>query len=75
MIAFILISLRECDESEVKDKLNAMKEVKEVHILFGEWDLIAKLEIENADALATFVMKKIRTIPEIKITSTMIAAK
>lgn len=75
MLAFVLIALRECDETEIMDKLADMKEVKEVHILFGEWDLIAKLQIENAEALATFVIEKIRTIQEIKVTSTMIAAK
>ena len=75
MLAFVLIALRECDETEVMEHLANMKEVKEVHILFGEWDLIAKLEIKDADELATFVMKKIRTMQEIKVTSTMIAAK
>lgn len=75
MIAFILIALSECDETKIMDHLSTMKEVKEVHILFGEWDLIAKLEIQDPDELATFVMKKIRTIPEIKVTSTMIAVK
>ena len=75
MLAFVLIALKECDEREVMDRLNKMKEVKEVHILFGEWDLIAKLEIKDAEALGTFVMQNVRIMPEIKITSTMIAAK
>jgi DNA-binding Lrp family transcriptional regulator len=55
--------------------LKALPEVKDVNILFGEWDIIAKLELEAPQALGTFVMDKIRTLPGVKLTSTMIVAK
>ncbi len=75
MLAYLLISLQEAKEREVLDEITKHKEVKEAHILFGEWDIIAKVEVENSDALGTFIMEKIRTIPEVKVTSTLIVAK
>ncbi|MBR9703577.1 Lrp/AsnC family transcriptional regulator, partial [Candidatus Woesearchaeota archaeon] len=51
------------------------KEVVEAHILFGEWDLIAKLQAETPEAAATFVMENIRQLDDVKLTSTLIVAK
>ena len=75
MLGYVLISLKEGDENDVRSELLSLDEVKESHILFGERDLIAKIEVENPDALATFVMDKIRTMQQVKVSSTMIVAK
>lgn len=75
MDAYILIGLGECDEQKVLEELSKNKEVVEANILFGEWDLIAKIQAENSEAIATFVMEKIRKNDDIKLTSTLIVAK
>jgi len=75
MLAFILIALQQGNEALLQDKLSEFKEVIESRILFGEWDLIVKISAENPDALATFVMDKIRNEPGVKLTSTLIVAK
>ena len=75
MLAYVLIALKEGKEEVVLDKLSSMKEVKDSHILFGEWDIIAKIESSSPEALADFVMKNIRSMPEVRLTSTLIVAK
>jgi anthranilate phosphoribosyltransferase len=75
MKSFVLISLREPREKEVLRKLCALKEVREAHVLFGEWDLLAEVEIDNTEKLGLFVLEKIRSISEVKLTSTLIVAK
>lgn len=74
MLAYLLIRVLE-DENGVMEKLKSMKEVKEVHVLFGEWDLLVKLEMPEPEMVGTFVMEKVRSIKEVKLTSTMIVAK
>ena len=74
MLAYLLIRVLE-DEMEVMEELKSMDEVKEVHVLFGEWDLLVKLEMPEPEMVGTFVMEKIRSIKEVKLTSTMIVAK
>ena len=74
MLAYLLIRVLE-DEMEVMEELKSMEEVKEVHVLFGEWDLLVKLEMPEPEMVGTFVMEKVRSIKEIKLTSTMIVAK
>jgi len=75
MLAYVLISLKKSVEQDVYSKLEKIERIKEVNILFGEWDLIAKIEISSAEELGSFVMEKIRSLPEVNMTSTMIVAK
>ncbi|MBD3209175.1 Lrp/AsnC ligand binding domain-containing protein [Candidatus Woesearchaeota archaeon] len=75
MHAYVLIGLQDCDEQQVLEELNGYEEVEEAHILFGEWDLIAKLDIESPEAAGTFVMEHIRKLPDVKLTSTLIVAR
>ena len=75
MLAYILIALKGCDEHETLNNIKQLPEIKDANVLFGEWDLIAKVEMENPEALATFMMDKIRKMPEVKLSSTLIVAK
>ena len=75
MHAYVQIGLEDSKESEIFNALKLLPEIQEVHILFGEWDIIAKLELSAPEALGTFVMEKIRSLPGVKLTSTMIVAK
>jgi len=75
MHAYVQIALENADENKVKEHLKGFPQVKDVHILFGEWDLMAKLEIESPEALAAFVMEHVRSVEGVKLTSTLIVAK
>ena len=74
MKAFVLVALNGNHEREILERLKAMKEVKRAFILFGEWDLLAEVELQNAEALGAFVMDKIRSDNQVKLTSSLIVA-
>lgn len=74
MKAFVLISLSQCDEKQVLDELKELEEIKNAYILFGEWDILAEVELEDAEQLGAFVMEKIRSREDVKLTSSLIVA-
>lgn len=74
MKAFVLISLKEGNERELLEDLKELKEVKNAYILFGEWDLIAEVELRSAEELGSFVMEKIRSREDVRLTSSLIVA-
>ncbi len=74
MKAFVLISLKEGNERELLEELKELKEVKNAYILFGEWDLIAEVELRSAEELGSFVMEKIRNREDVRLTSSLIVA-
>ena len=75
MLAYLLITVGSGREQEIAETLKKYEEIKQVHILFGEWDIISLAEIKNPEHLGTFVMEKIRILPGVKLTSTMIVAQ
>ncbi len=74
MKAFVLISLKECDEKQFLEELKAHDEVKNAFVLFGEWDIIAELEMDHAEGLGSFIMENIRSKDYVKLTSSLIVA-
>lgn len=74
MKAFVLISLSSCDERKIQEELKELPEVVNAYILFGEWDLLAEVELENAEQLGSFVMEKIRSKKEVRLTSSLVVA-
>ena len=62
-------------ERGVLKSVKKLSEVKETHIIYGEWDLILKIEVKNIEGITAFVVDKLRAIKSVKLTSTMIVAE
>jgi Lrp/AsnC family transcriptional regulator, leucine-responsive regulatory protein len=75
MYAYILVALDESGVEEVVEEFRDMEEVEEAHILFGEWDLIIKVKAPEPETVARFVLEKVRSRDEVRLTSTLIVAK
>ncbi len=74
MKAFVLISLLERTERNVLSELKSYPEVKNAYILFGEWDILAEIDISSPEELGTFVINNIRSRNDVKLTSSLIVA-
>jgi DNA-binding Lrp family transcriptional regulator len=70
-IGFVLIDIEPTREREVYAKLMKLKQIVELYPLFGEYDLIAKVEGESFDAIGAVVVSQIRTIEGVKATKTL----
>ncbi len=74
-IGFVLINAAPAHEHEVYNKLSKVPEIVEVHPLFGEFDLIAKIEAEDFVKLGDIVVNKIRSIDGVIDTKTLTGAE
>jgi DNA-binding Lrp family transcriptional regulator len=70
-ISFVLMHVSPLHESEVFKKLSKLQESIELHQLFGEYDLIAKIEAEDYESIGEIVIHKIRKINGIVDTKTL----
>jgi DNA-binding Lrp family transcriptional regulator len=68
---FVLINTAPTKEHEVYNTLLKNPQILEIHPLFGEYDLIAKIDVENVDQLGEIVKKNIRTIDGVIDTKTL----
>ncbi|MGA1821371.1 MAG: Lrp/AsnC ligand binding domain-containing protein [Thermoplasmatota archaeon] len=71
VIGFILIVTEPNKEKFVYQKLQKLKRVVEVHMLFGEYDIIVKADARNYTDLGRFVLKEIRPIRGVLDTETL----
>jgi DNA-binding Lrp family transcriptional regulator len=77
--AFVLVKVQPGKEKRVMDDLLKLDDVKEVHIVPGEWDLLAVLEIEREfvvpsdQKVYSLVMEGIGKIKHIQDTNTMVS--
>lgn len=69
--AFVLCGVTPGTERIVLKKLQEIAE--EAHIIYGQYDLIAKITVEQCEDLEDFILAKLRTIEEIQKTHTWIA--
>ena len=74
-VGFILRSTAAAKEHEVYNELLKVKEVVELHPLFGEYDLIAKIEAEDFNLLGQVVVDNDRWIPGVIDTKTLTGIK
>lgn len=74
-IGYVLISTAPAKEHEVFNKLKELPDIIELHPLFGEYDLIAKLETEDFNELGKIVVDGIRSIDGVIDTKTLTGIK
>ena len=70
--AIVLINAESGAENDIFEKLKAIPQVSEVYIVYGVYDLVAKVEADSMDSLKEVVSSTIRRIPKVKSTLTMI---
>jgi len=74
-IGFILIKAAHALEHEVYNKLLKVQQIIELQPLFGEYDLLAKIEAEDFEKLGEVVVSKIRSIEGVIDTKTLTRPK
>lgn len=73
--AFVFINTEIGAEDEVLETLAKLPEVREAMVVYGPYDLVVKVEIDTAENLRKLISEKIRKMPKIKSTTTLIIAK
>lgn len=70
-VGFVLIGVEPKRDREVYDKLLKIDEIVEIYPLFGEYDLIAKVEAKDYGTIGEIVVAKIRSVGGVRTTKTL----
>ena len=73
--AYILFKVNSGMEKDVSKSLSELDEVQVASITYCEYDVIAKITVNDIHALEDFLSDKIRKVPSVILTSTMIIAQ
>lgn len=73
--AYVLFKVSSGTEREVCQEIIGFDEVLTAAIVYGEYDVIAKISVQDMQALEGFLSVKMRKVPSVLVTSTMIIAR
>jgi len=74
-LSFVLINAEIGSEDEVLKELKKLANVKECYVVYGVYDIVAKVEAESMDKLKEVVTWKIRRLDKVRSTLTMIVVE
>lgn len=73
--AFTLVKVTPQRNFHVFKKIKKLPMIKEVTLVYGEYDVIVKTRTKSMGELNRFIYNILRKIPHITMTTTMIVAK
>ncbi len=71
---FVLIKNKPGMEYSILRKLENIIEINEIYPIFGEYDFLVKIKVENFDSIGEILVKKIRIIDGVTDTITLTEA-
>ncbi len=74
-IAFVLINAEIGSDEEVLNALKKVEGVEEAYLVYGVYDIIAKIRAESMDQLKDIVTWKVRRLEKVRSTLTMIVVE
>jgi len=74
-IAYVLINCNLGAEEPIIEELKHISDVKEVHGVFGAYDILAKVESDQISTLRETIMWKIRKIDKVRSTLTLMGVE
>lgn len=72
---FALLTISPLHEKAIFNALSNIAEIAEVHPLFGEYDILVKIDCSDIDEIGDIVIKKIRSLKGIVDTKTLIGTR
>ena len=75
VLAYVLVTLNPGTEKDILKKASRFKEVTRVSMTYGEYDGLLQVSSETLDQLNEFLTDKLRVLPDIFQTATLIVAK
>jgi DNA-binding Lrp family transcriptional regulator len=74
-VAIVLINAEIGSEDEVAGELHKISNVIESYVVYGVYDIVAKVEADSMDKLKEIVTWKIRRLDKVRSTLTMIVVE
>ncbi|MHB1869077.1 MAG: Lrp/AsnC ligand binding domain-containing protein [Nitrososphaerales archaeon] len=74
-MAFVLINADLGAEEELVRELRGIEHVKEVYVVYGVYDIVAKIEADTMEKVKETITWKIRRLEKVRSTLTMIVVE
>ena len=73
--AVVLVTIDAGREEEAMSNISKIEEVKKAFQVYGVYDVVAEVEGKSLDDIREVIVKKVRRVPGVRSTITMIVIK
>jgi DNA-binding Lrp family transcriptional regulator len=74
VLAYVLVTVKGEDASIIAERLSEFEEISSIHLIYGEYDIIARIKAKNMIDLREFTVDKLMKVQGIEKTTTLIVA-
>jgi DNA-binding Lrp family transcriptional regulator len=74
-MVFVLVNSDLGAEQQVLTALQAIEGVQETYLVYGVYDILAKVEVASTALIKTVVLEQIRAISEVRDTLTLVVVE
>lgn len=75
VLAYVLVTMQAGSEKDVLKRVSNFKEIVEANLVVGEYDAVVKVKVEDIPELDKFLTDKLRALPDVFLTTTVIITK
>ena len=75
MFAYVLVTVSSGSERDFVRRIAECSEVVEASVVIGENDVVLKIQVDNMEHMDKFLTDKLRVIPDVFLTTTMVITK
>ena len=72
LFAYVLITVKSGSERDFLKEISKFNEVVEANLVIGENDIVIKIDVKDISHMDKFLTDKLRVIPDVFLTTTMI---
>ena len=72
LLAYVLITVKSGSEREFLKEISKFNQVVEANLVIGESDIVIKIDVKDISHMDKFLTDKLRVIPDVFLTTTMI---
>jgi DNA-binding Lrp family transcriptional regulator len=72
LLAYVLITVKSGSERDFLKEISKFKEVVEANLVIGENDIVIKIDAKDISHMDKFLTEKLRVLPDVFLTTTMI---
>lgn len=75
LFAYVLVTVSSGSERDFLKQISEYSEVLEANLVIGENDVVLKIEVEDMVHMDKFLTDKLRVLPDVFLTTTMVITK
>lgn len=72
LLAYVLITVKSGSERDFLKEISKFNEVVEANLVIGENDIVIKIDVKDISHMDKFLTDKLRVLPDVFLTTTMI---